>query len=436
MTRDFQKADRHEQRTEVAPPNNLNTGLSGKAKTIPFPGPSLSLLDSLPVAVYVLQKGRLRYVNPSFSAMLAYENPNSLLGRSLWDFIHPEDKNRIRLYRKVTTEPTLPENLPMFRLLSFRGEPLWVSGEGSLISFHGKPALLGTFMNLTPLKEKELSLQRTLERFQTIINEVEDAVAEVDLKGTITFTNEGGCRIWGHTMEEAIGANYRAYMPDEETAEKVYKAYNHVFITGQPGKNIVYEIIRKNDGLRRTVEDYVTLIRTPEGKISGFRVVSRDITDRKKIENELAEYRSRLESLFSSAKDAIVLVDPEQKVQEVNRPIEQLCGVPIKDITGKIFGKVSFSCNRFCAEALKKSHRDPNLPHGFPHRMRPCPAPPPDRQCDRFSVDRSGRSPLRCHDGHQGPYPFAQLKTGAAREVPFPSPYRPQRPHAGPLSPP
>lgn len=150
--------------------------------------------------------------------------------------------------------------------------------------------------------ERGKSLQDSLKRYETIINEVEDGVAEVDLKGNITFTNEAGCRIWGHTREEAIGRNYRFYV-NEETAKRVYEAYNKVFRTGIPGKNIVYEIIRK-DGGQRIVEDSVSLIRNADGKITGFRTVNRDIAERKERERKLAEHRTRLEGIFSSVKDA------------------------------------------------------------------------------------------------------------------------------------
>ena len=70
----------------------------------------------------------------------------------------------------------------------------------------------------------EKSLQDSLEKYQTIIDEIEDGVAEVDLKGIITFTNNCASRIWGHTVEEGPGRSYRSYV-DDETANTVYKAY-------------------------------------------------------------------------------------------------------------------------------------------------------------------------------------------------------------------
>jgi PAS domain-containing protein len=56
-------------------------------------------------------------------------------------------------------------------------------------------------------REREKSLQDSLRKYETIIKEFEGAFAEVDLKGTITFANDAGCRIWGHTQEEAAGSS-------------------------------------------------------------------------------------------------------------------------------------------------------------------------------------------------------------------------------------
>jgi PAS domain-containing protein len=95
---------------------------------------------------------------------------------------------------------------------------------------------------------------------------------------------------------------------DDKTAKYVSHAYSEIYRTGIPGKNIVYDIIRK-DGTRRTVEATVSLIQDEDGKITGFRSVNRDITERQKAEKELSEHRVQLEAIFRSVKDAIIILD-------------------------------------------------------------------------------------------------------------------------------
>jgi PAS domain S-box-containing protein len=154
-------------------------------------------------------------------------------------------------------------------------------------------------------------------------------------------------------VEEGPGRSYRSYV-DEETAKIVYEAYHRVFRTGIPGKNIVYEIIRK-DGSRRIIEDSVSLIRDAEGIITGFRTVSRDITQRKETEKELAEHRTRLEAIFGSVKDGIVTVDPDLKIIEANKSTETICGIAVKKIAGKTFSQCLNHCSKSCSEVLRQT---------------------------------------------------------------------------------
>jgi len=311
-----------------------------------------TLCEKSLAGLYVVQKGRFSYVNSMLSDILGYGSPDQLIGKSLWELIHPDDRGLVKLVMEKGKNE-LFQDRSIFRVFKKDGTILWVHMGGSTTVYQEKPANVGHLMDVTPFKEKEKSLHDSLEKYQTIINEIEDGVAEVDLKGIITFTNNCASRIWGHTVEEGPGRSYRSYV-DEETAKTVYKAYHEVFRTGIPGKNIVYEIIRK-DGSRRIVEDSVSLIRNADGEITGFRTVSRDMTQRKETEKELAEHRTRLEAIFGSVKDAIITVDPDLKIVEANKSMENICGIAVKEITGKTFSQCLNQCSKSCSEVLRQT---------------------------------------------------------------------------------
>lgn len=197
------------------------------------------------------------------------------------------------------------------------------------------------------------TLTESLKNYQTILDEVEDCVGEVDPKGNITSTNRAGVKIWGVAKKEDIlGANYRSYM-DKKTADFVYHAYNKIYRTGIPDK-ITYDIFQKN-GSRVTIEDSVALIRDTEGRIKGFRTVSRDITERNKKERELEAHRSRLEAIFRSVKDAIITVDSDLRVIEANMHTETICSLDVARMTGKIFPRCVTQCSRSCVDVLKQT---------------------------------------------------------------------------------
>jgi len=164
----------------------------------------------------------------------------------------------------------------------------------------GEEMLIQAFVrDVTGRKQAEEKLQRSEERYRTIIENIEDGYFEVDLKGTMIFCNPSTLRILGYDREELIGMNYRRYM-DRETAWKVYFTFNTLYRTGTPAKAFDWELISRG-GTRIYVETSVSLVRDQEGKPTGFRGIMRDITERKRMEAEIREMslRDHLTALYN-----------------------------------------------------------------------------------------------------------------------------------------
>jgi len=204
-------------------------------------------------------------------------------------------------------------------------------------------------------REVEFALKESEERHQTIIEGIEEGYVEVDLKGNTVFCNDSFCRITGYPKEELLGLNYREYM-DEAMAKVVFAAYNEVYRIRVPNKGFNYEIIRKN-GDRRIIENSISLVKNSQGHRTGFRSVVRDITDRKRTEEEMEKHRSRLRAIFRSVRDAIITVDSDMVVVEANKATENICGLAPEKITAKVFTDCSTQCNRNCHEVIKEALR-------------------------------------------------------------------------------
>jgi PAS domain S-box-containing protein len=140
------------------------------------------------------------------------------------------------------------------------------------------------FYDVTERKRAEEALRQSEERYRTILESIEDGYYEVDLAGNFTFVNDSICRIWGYPEEELMGMNDRQYI-HKETAKRIYQVFNHVFKTGESGR-CNHEVVRK-DGTKKYVEVSISLKKDALGKPIGFRGITRDITDRKRIEEQL-----------------------------------------------------------------------------------------------------------------------------------------------------
>ncbi|MFA5321901.1 MAG: PAS domain S-box protein [Smithella sp.] len=141
---------------------------------------------------------------------------------------------------------------------------------------------------LEPLSESE-------EKYQNILKNMQEGYFEVDLAGNYTFFNDSLCRIHGYSREELTGMNNRQYT-DQEVAKKVFKAFNEVYKTGTPIKEIDWQITRQ-DGTKRYIEASVSLRQDLSGKPIGFRGIVRDITERQRTERILRENEERLRGI-------------------------------------------------------------------------------------------------------------------------------------------
>src|SRR5512136_1745895 len=135
----------------------------------------------------------------------------------------------------------------------------------------------------------------TEEKSQSILNNIDELYYEVDLAGNLTFFNDSMSKILGYSKDELIGMNNRQYM-DEETSKKVYQIFNQVYRTGVPAKAFDWELIRK-DGTGRILEISVSLMHDSKGQPIGFYGIGRDVTERKRAEEELRQSEEKYKGI-------------------------------------------------------------------------------------------------------------------------------------------
>ena len=114
------------------------------------------------------------------------------------------------------------------------------------IVYKGDRATLGSFMDITERKrDRKKALRQSEEKYRTILESIQEGYFEVDLTGNFTFCNDSMCWLTGHSKEELLGMNHRQFT-NEETAKKVFQAFNKVYNTGEPSKGFDWQIIRKD----------------------------------------------------------------------------------------------------------------------------------------------------------------------------------------------
>ncbi|NLV67968.1 MAG: PAS domain S-box protein [Spirochaetes bacterium] len=141
--------------------------------------------------------------------------------------------------------------------------------------------------------QKEAHRDNSDERYRNILDNMEEAYYEVDLKGNLTFFNTTAVKNLGYTDDVMMGMNFHEYV-DKDNQRKLLEAYTRVLQTGESVKCLEWEVISKTHGTI-PVESSISLIKDADGRPAGFRGIIRDITKRRQAEKELRESEDRLQ---------------------------------------------------------------------------------------------------------------------------------------------
>jgi diguanylate cyclase (GGDEF)-like protein/PAS domain S-box-containing protein len=209
-----------------------------------------------------------------------------------------KDCPTLRAFQTQKPEHTILHT-PDGRIWDERGEPVFDT-EGNLIG------VVKIAQDITERKQAEEALRESEERYRTIIETIQDGYFEIDLTGKYTFVNDVICQHLKYSREELIGIDNRKYQ-NEANAKKAYQHFADVYITGTPDKAFEMEVISK-DGTIQTSEVSISLIKNAQGQPIGFRGISRDITERKRVEEALQKSEERYRLLVENTNEAILVI--------------------------------------------------------------------------------------------------------------------------------
>ena len=270
--------------------------------------------------------------NQAAAAMFGLDSINEVLEVNPFDFIPPEERERVV---SIITKDMLKKDLQQaneFRLINKTGKEVWLNAIGTVIQYQGKPAGLISFRDITQQKRAEEALIQSEERYRTILDEMQDNYFEVDLAGNYTFVNEANARQLGYPKEELMGMNYRTIVASDDV-ENIYKTFNQVYRTGQPIRAYTFKIVRKN-GSTGLGELSVFPLRNDKGEIIGFRGVGRDVTERLQMIEALRQSEERYRTVLEDMEESYYEVDLAGNLTFFNDALCRRLGYSKKELMG------------------------------------------------------------------------------------------------------
>ena len=225
------------------------------------------------------------YISPSVKVNIGYE-PEELLGKSPFEFIHPDDKKRLfpilKNYVNAKIKKLLTgKELPATKRIEFR----FKDKEGNWRDFQSTGNIVGNQLlfitrDINESKKAEEALSKSQQEFASLFKSNPEALVYLDEKGTILDANIRFCKLFGYSLKEIKGRNIDDGMI--HSFDKIREG-KKLSVKGLKGY-LNYETIRKKkDGTLFPVSISATPL-VINGQAKGEIGIYIDITERKQNE--------------------------------------------------------------------------------------------------------------------------------------------------------
>lgn len=214
------------------------------------------------------------------------------------------------------------------RMRTADGRPFWALVSASIVEFDNEPTIFAAINDITARKKTEAALQEQEEFFRLIAESMGDMVAVLDLEGHRLYNSPSYRALFG--MPEAMKGtdSFAEIHPDDR--ERVREIFQETVRTGI-GHRVNFRFLIA-DGSVRDIESQGGVIRAPDGRVQRVVVVSRDVTERKRLEDEIRQLNAELEQrvLQRTAELAAVNKELETFTYSVSHDLK----APLRGIDG------------------------------------------------------------------------------------------------------
>jgi PAS domain S-box-containing protein len=280
------------------------------------------LIDILPDAICLISpQGRLISVNSQAVAMLGYDNASELLNKSVLDLIPAGERIKAdisilknRIIRNVE-----------YTMLKKNGESVHVELSATVTSDkEGQTAgLVCVARDITKRKQAEQVLRDSEERFRQLADNIREVFWMTDVaKNLMIYVSPAYEEIWGRTVTSLYASPHdwiNAIHPEDRT--RIVEAAHTKQISGKYDE--VYRIVRPDNSVR-WVQDRAFPIQDESGKVYRVVGIAEDITERKQVWDALRENEARKSAIMRVALDAIITINHEGRIIELNSAAEHI----------------------------------------------------------------------------------------------------------------
>ncbi|MBM3703119.1 MAG: PAS domain S-box protein [Actinobacteria bacterium] len=270
-------------------------------------------------------EGFFQYISPSVKTVLGYE-PETLIGRSLFEFLHPDDVKKVNYNFKKASTTSLPRRLET-RFRTADGDYIWLETVANPLfdEKNHRNGVIFSSRDITERKRIEEQLSAALIYNRGLIEVSPDPLIIISPDGKITDVNEATEKLTGLGRDDLLGKDFSEYFTDPEKAIEGYRrALSDGFFD-----NYSLQVFNQSGKATEVLLNGI-VFKNETGEIQGVFATARDITELKKSEEK---YRTIVENI----NDVIFTLDIKGNFTYISPTIVRISGYKADEIINQNF---------------------------------------------------------------------------------------------------
>ncbi len=276
-------------------------------------------------------EGKLLSVNEAAIRLTGYSRAD-LLQMNMTDLLTPPTRRFFSAYLKKMQ--TTGHARGLMQIQTAKGETrIWdydntLRAKGMVV-----PIVRGMAQDITERKQAEAELLK----LRKAVDTSSEVIFMTDHDGLITFVNPEFTRLYGYSAEEVIGKTTPRILKSDRVKTEDYTLFWQTLLSKQVIRDEL--VNRTKDGRLLTIETSVNPILDGSGNITGFLAIQRDVTERKRTQDEIKRLKEFDENLINNMSEGIVVQNTDGYFTYVNPAVSAITGYLPEEIVGRHWTK-------------------------------------------------------------------------------------------------
>ena len=278
------------------------------------------------VGIYLIQDELFRYTNERMGDIFGYTADEIIDRMGPKHLVLPEDWPIVdqNIHRRIAGK--LASIHYEFRGAKKDGGIIDIEAYGYATTYNGRPAVIGTLLDITKKKQADLMLKQAEQLYRGIFENAIEGIFQTTVDGKMIASNPALATMLGYSSPE----EYIASVSDLKSQHYVSPDHRQIFIDTIEREGIARsfecQLYKKNGDILWVVMN-ARAVRNPDGSTKFYEGTIEDITEQKKAADRLRSLNEFNEAIIENAPVAIFTLDKKGRFTSVNPALAELSGL-------------------------------------------------------------------------------------------------------------